>query len=66
VVSGSEPPLTCWISGMAVSLESCAIDEQGMAVHEACSVAKMASKANASPPQYKPTPKPQRNDPGNS
>lgn len=68
VVSGSEPPLTCWICGIAVSLESCAIDEHGMAVHEDCSVRKMASKANASTPQHKLPPKPQRNppDPGNS
>jgi hypothetical protein len=61
VVSGSEPPLTCWICGMAVSLESCAIDEHGMAVHEDCSVRKTASKASASTPQHKLPPKPQRN-----
>jgi hypothetical protein len=68
VVSGSEPPLTCWICGMAVSLESCAIDEHGMAVHEDCAVRKTASKANASTPEHKLPPKPQRNppDPGNS
>jgi len=41
VASGSELPLTCWICGMAVSLESCAIDEHGMAVHEDCSVRKI-------------------------
>jgi hypothetical protein len=37
-------------------------------VHEDCSVAKMASKANASTPQHNLPPKAQRNppDPGNS
>ena len=32
----------CWICGNAVDLESCASDEQGMAVHEKCYALKLA------------------------
>jgi hypothetical protein len=41
-----------------VSLESCMIDEHGLAVHEDCSVAKIAAKFGASMPQDKRLPKP--------
>ena len=32
----------CWICGNAVDLETCNIDEHGMAVHEDCYFAKVA------------------------
>ncbi len=35
--------------GRAVSLESCKIDEHGLAVHEECFVAKIVSKAGPNP-----------------
>jgi hypothetical protein len=65
VASGSKAPVACWICGKAVSLEACVVDEHGMAVHENCSVAKIASKAKSSPPQEKGPPKPSANPPGN-
>jgi hypothetical protein len=48
--SNSTIPLTCWICGRPVSLEACVIDEHGMAVHEECSVEKIAARANGSLP----------------
>jgi hypothetical protein len=48
-------PLTCWICGTAVSLESCMIDEHGMAVHEDCSVGKMIAGGKAWMPESKPS-----------
>jgi len=56
--------LSCWICGMPVSLEACMIDEHGMAVHEDCCVAKIASRANLSTPQTKLQPRPRRNPHG--
>ncbi len=32
----------CWICGKAVDLESCVIDEHGLAVHEICYTTKTA------------------------
>ena len=32
----------CWICGGDVPLEDCKTDEQGLAVHEACYVARLA------------------------
>lgn len=34
----------CWLCGAAVDLRTCKIDEYGEAVHEACSVARIALK----------------------
>jgi hypothetical protein len=31
----------CWICGRAVALENCKTDEQGLAVHEACYIARL-------------------------
>jgi hypothetical protein len=59
MASPSKFPLTCWICGMAVSLEDCKSDEQGMAVHEDCYVRKTASKTNAAR-EGKLPPKPRR------
>jgi hypothetical protein len=44
VAASSKLPQVCWICGKMVSLESCMIDEHGLAVHEDCSVAKIAAK----------------------
>jgi|HubBroStandDraft_6_1064221.scaffolds.fasta_scaffold69989_2 hypothetical protein len=32
----------CWICGRVVALETCKIDEHGLAVHESCYVTKIA------------------------
>jgi hypothetical protein len=53
VAANSRLPRVCWICGRVVSLESCIIDEHGLAVHEECAVAKIASRANPSAPQTK-------------
>ena len=39
-------PYCCWISGNKVDLETCNIDEHGMAVHGDCYFAKVSVKAN--------------------
>jgi hypothetical protein len=41
----AKPSIACWICGEPVSLERCVVDEHGMAVHEACSVAKITARA---------------------
>jgi hypothetical protein len=51
VAANSKLPQTCWICGKMVSLESCIVDEHGLAMHENCSVAKIASRPDASAPQ---------------
>src|SRR5260370_34646870 len=51
-------PLACWICGSPVSLESCVIDEHGMAVHEVCSVGNMISAGKGSMLESKQPPKP--------
>jgi hypothetical protein len=38
----------CWICGKPVSLENCKVDEHGLAVHEECYLAKVASKSKKS------------------
>jgi hypothetical protein len=54
-------PKICWICGKAVSLETCAVDEHGMAVHENCYVAKLslnghrANLANSGPAENRMT-----------
>jgi len=57
VAASSKLPQVCWICGQMVSLESCVVDEHGLAVHEDCSVAKIASRPAPSAPQNKPKPR---------
>lgn len=33
-------PLACWICGKVIDLSDCKVDEHGLAVHEACYVAR--------------------------
>jgi hypothetical protein len=40
----------CWICGRAVSLGNCQIDENGLAMHESCYVAKVALEKGQSQP----------------
>jgi hypothetical protein len=42
------PARCCWICGKPVSLENCKVDEHGLAVHEECYLAKVASKSKKS------------------
>lgn len=42
-------PLACWICGKVVDLSKCKIDEQGLAVHEACYVTILKSKPERPP-----------------
>ena len=44
-----EPIPTCWICGKPAPLESCKIDEHGLAVHENCYVTRLALEM-AQPP----------------
>jgi hypothetical protein len=39
----------CWICGKAVTLEDCAVDEYGLAVHEECYVARVALERHRAP-----------------
>ena len=50
VPSNSKVPLTCWICGRTVSLETCVIDEHGIAVHEECSVVQLRRSPQAVSP----------------
>jgi len=59
MASVSRVSITCWICERSVLLESCVVDEHGMAVHEDCSVAKIESHAKASTPQRKRLPRSQ-------
>ncbi len=36
------PPVLCWICGHPASLETCKIDEYGLAVHEQCQALKLS------------------------
>jgi len=39
---------SCWVCGHEVSLETCKVDEQGRAVHEACLFARMKMETPSS------------------
>jgi hypothetical protein len=44
-----KPLSSCWICGNEVALEKCKIDENGLAVHEACYVANIQLKSGNTP-----------------
>jgi hypothetical protein len=41
-------PLTCWICGKIVDLNTCKTDEHGLPVHETCYVGRTILKSNRS------------------
>ena len=43
-------PKSCWICGKAVALETCTVDEHGMAVHESCYVTKLSLNGHSADP----------------
>jgi hypothetical protein len=42
-------PRTCWICGKAIALETCNVDEHGLAVHEHCYVGRITLEATQAP-----------------